>query len=48
MKKNTDLKAIKVRAITEFLLWLNSTDHVSLREKSRQITLKMEELAACR
>ena len=44
MTLNEEIKAINIRVINEFLIWLNECDHVSDAQKGRVTAEKLKEL----
>ena len=44
MRLNEEIKAINIRVINEFLIWLNECDHVSDAQKARVTAEKLKEL----
>jgi len=44
MRLNEEIKAINIRVINEFLIWLNESEYVSDAQKARVTAEKLKEL----
>ena len=44
MKINEEIKAINIKVINDFLIWLNESEHVSDAQKARVTAEKLKEL----